>query len=83
MELTISIPENVGHILQQRAKAEGRDVKEFVEGLVEEQVLSPSLDELLAPIRQAVTESGTTEEELDEFMYSLRRKVKEEAQHQP
>lgn len=83
MELTISVPENVGHILQQRAKANGRDVKEFVEDMITDQALSPSLDELLAPIRKAVDESGTTEDELDEFMYSLRKKVKEEKQNQP
>ena len=78
MELTISVPDNVGNILLQRAKANGRDVKTLVEEIVSDQALSPTLDELLSPIRQAVIDSGTTEDELDEFMYSLRRKTKEE-----
>lgn len=77
MELMISISENVVPTLQQRAKAEGCDVKEFVEWLLEEQVLNPSLADLLAPIRLGIDESSTTEEELDDFMYSLRKKVKE------
>ena len=78
MELTISVSEQAGHILQNRAKANGRDVNEFVKELVENQALSPTLEELLAPVREEISEKGITEDELDEFIYSLRDKIREE-----
>ena len=83
MELTISVPDNVGNILLQRAKANGRDIRTLVEEIVSDQALSPTFDELLSPIRQTIVDSGTTEDELDEFMYSLRRKTKEETSDRP
>jgi len=79
MELKISVPDDVGNLLQ-RAKANGRDVKTLDEEIVSDQVLGSTLDELLAPIRQTVADSGTTEDDLDEFMYSLRRKTKPPAE---
>lgn len=45
MELTISVSEDVKHILEQRAKAYGQDVKTFVESLVQA-TATQSVDEL-------------------------------------
>jgi hypothetical protein len=78
MELTISISEQTGHILQQRAKANGRDINDLVKAIVEDQALTPTLDELLAPVRKEVADKGITENEIDDFMYSLRKKVRNE-----
>ncbi len=78
MELTISISEQIGSILQQRAKAKGRDINDLVKDIVEDQALTPTLDELLAPVRQEIADKGITENELDSFMYSLRKKVRDE-----
>jgi uncharacterized protein (DUF1778 family) len=78
MELTISVSEQIGHILQQRAKANGRDITDFVKDIVEDQALTPTLDDLLAPVRQEVTDKAITEDEIDDFMYALRRKVRNE-----
>lgn len=78
MELTISISDRIGGILQKRAKENGRDINELVKDIVEDQALTPTLDELLAPARKEVADKGITEDELDEFMYSLRKKVKAE-----
>ena len=78
MELTISISERVGSILQERAKANGRDINDLVKDIVEDQALSPTLNELLMPVRKEVANKGITEDELDDFMYSLRKKVKQE-----
>jgi hypothetical protein len=47
MELTISVSEDVGHILEQRAKAQGQDVKSLVESIVQA-TATQSLDELPA-----------------------------------
>jgi hypothetical protein len=43
-----------------------------------------ALDEILAPVRQEFAESGMTENELDEFMNSVRNSVYQEktANHQ-
>lgn len=49
MELTISVSEDVRHILEQRAKAHGQDLKTFVESLVQA-TATRSLDELPAPV---------------------------------
>lgn len=48
MELTISVSEDVRHILEERAKAYGQDVKAFVESLVQTTAIRP-VDELPAP----------------------------------
>ena len=79
MELTISISEQIGHILQQRAKAKGRDINDLVKDIVEDQALTPTLDELLAPVRKEVADKGITEDEIDNFMYDLRHKIKNKA----
>ena len=78
MELTISISDKIGHILQQRAKAKGRDINDLVKDMVEDQALTPTLDELLAPVRQEVADKGIAEDEIDAFMSDLRKKVREE-----
>ena len=78
MELTISVSDRIGNILQKRAKENGRNVTDLVKDIVEDQALTPTLDELLAPVRQEVADKGITEDEIDEFMYSLRKKVKAE-----
>ena len=48
MELTISVSDDVRHILEQRAKAYGQDVKTFVESIVQA-TAARSVDELPAP----------------------------------
>ena len=47
MELTISVSEDLRHILEERAKASGQDVKTFVESLVQA-TATHSVDELPA-----------------------------------
>ncbi|MGI8670367.1 MAG: hypothetical protein ACR2J3_11070 [Aridibacter sp.] len=78
MELTISVSDKIANILMERAKNNGRDVREFVAEIVEEKMLAPTLDELLAPVRQEVKDKNLSEDELDDFMYSIRQKVREE-----
>lgn len=80
MELTISISDKIGHILQQRAKEKGRDINDLVKDIVEDQALTPTLDELLAPVRQEVADKDITEDEIDAFMSDLRKKVRKEKQ---
>jgi hypothetical protein len=55
MELTISVSEDVRHILEQRAKAYGQDMKSFVESIVQANA-TQSVDELPAPTRASDAE---------------------------
>lgn len=80
MDYTISVSDKVEQVLAQKAATHGKDVKTIIEEIVEIQVLRPSLKELLAPVRQEFAESGMTEDDLDEFLYSVRRKAKAEKQ---
>ena len=76
--LTIRIPENIESILEERAKADGKDVQTFVEEMVKTQLLRPTLDEILAPLRKDFAESGMTEDELDALIESERQAMWEE-----
>ncbi len=76
--LTIRIPENIEYILEERAKAEGKDVQTFVEEMVKTQLLRPTLDEILAPVRKDFAESQMTEDELDALIESERQAMWEE-----
>lgn len=75
MTLTISLPKEVGTALEHKAKLNGRETAEFVEDLVTKEVHSPSLDEILAPFRRQVEESGITDEELDDLFTEARKEV--------
>lgn len=75
MTLTINLPKDVGAALENKAKMSGRDSAEFVEDLVTKEVHSPSLDEILAPFRRQVEESGITDEELDDLFTEARKEV--------
>lgn len=78
MEITIAVTPEVENILAQRAAAQGQDVKAFVENLIATQALRPSLDEILAPVRQDFAASGLTEAELDVLVESERQAMWEE-----
>ena len=75
MTLTISLPKEVGTALEDKAKLSGRDSVEFVEDLVTKELSNPSLDEILAPFRRQVEESGMTDEELDDLFTEARKEV--------
>jgi hypothetical protein len=76
--LTIRIPKNVESVLEERAKADGKDVQTFVEEMVKTQLLRPTLDEILAPLRRDFAESGMTEDELDALIEGERQAMWEE-----
>jgi len=64
MTLTISLSPEAEAKLRQRAAAEGKDPVVYASRIVEQAVSRPSLDELLAPVREEFAASGTTDEEL-------------------
>ena len=78
MEITISVPKEVESVLAQKAAAQGKDIKTFVEGMITTQAMSPTLDEILAPVRKDFAASGMSEDELDELIESERQTMWEE-----
>ena len=78
MEITISVQPKIVDILAQKAAAKNQDVKEFIESMVERQAVKPSLDEILAPMREDFAKSGMTVDELDTLIKNERRAMREE-----
>jgi phytoene/squalene synthetase len=61
--------------LEEKARKFGKTMEEYARDLIEEDV-SPreqTIDEILAPFRREVEESGITDEELDELFMQARR----------
>jgi len=80
MEITISIPPRIEGILAEKAAAKGQGIKEFIETIIEHQAVKPSLEEILAPMREDFARSGMTEDELDALVKAERRAMREEKQ---
>ena len=73
-QMTIDISLEVKQALQRKAAARGKNVRDFVEEMIKKQALRPSLDEILAPVRQEFEDSGMSEDQLDSFLDSVREK---------
>lgn len=70
MTLTINLPKDVSVAVENKAKLSGRDSVTYIEDLVTKEVTRPSLDAILAPIREGFKKSGMTEPELDDLIHS-------------
>ena len=78
--LQIPLPPDTEEALRERAKASGEDVSSYAVRLLQEALGAPSVDELLAPFRKRVEESGMTDEQLNQLGEELRREVRQEQQ---
>jgi len=79
MTLTIQVPQNIGAILEEKARNQGKDVSAYVENLIEKDIdHRKTLDEILAPIRKNFAESGMSEEDLDALIETERQAMWEE-----
>ncbi|MFN0108875.1 MAG: hypothetical protein ACKVZH_08470 [Blastocatellia bacterium] len=69
-------------ILDTKARESGKSVEDYTRELIEEEVSAGELtfDEILAPIRKQVEESGITDEELDELFLRGRKDFWKEQQ---
>src|SRR2546421_189093 len=81
MTITISLPPEVEEAVKSQATKEGKPLADYVESLVEEGsrrrdridlLAEKSFDEILAPFRQSVEDSGMSGEALVEFRSSER-----------
>ena len=80
--LQIPLPPDTEEILRERAKANGEDVASYVTRLIQQALTAPSVDELLAPFRNQVDQSGIADDELDRLGEELRQEVRQEKQAQ-
>jgi hypothetical protein len=75
MTLTINLPRDIVLTLENKAKISGRDSAEYVEDLITKELSSPSIDEILAPFRKQVEESGINDEDLNNLFTNSRKQV--------
>ncbi len=69
-QITIDLPTDIKTALERKAK--GKDIKSYIQSIIKKQALSPSLEEILAPVRREFAGSGMSEDDLDTFMDSVR-----------
>lgn len=80
MTITIDLPSEVETALRKKALADGKDFQIFILETLKTQALKPSLEEILAPVRQDFEERGMSEDDLNAFIDDLREKVWQEKQ---
>jgi hypothetical protein len=76
MDITITLPSELGIRAQEAAARQGWNLEEYVITAVELALEKISLDEILAPVRRQFAESGMTEEELTAFVKEERRAMR-------
>lgn len=78
--LQIPLSADAEELLRKRAKANGEEVSSYAARLLQDALVTPSVDELLAPFRKQVEESGITDTELDSLGEKLRTDAWQERQ---
>lgn len=76
--VTLRLSERARAKLAQQAVSSGQDLSALASDLIEQAVTRPTVDELLAPYRKQVAESGMSDDELDSFRRELLTKVRSE-----
>lgn len=83
MTISISLTPEAESKLRQRAAVLGQDLVTVASDLLEQAIARPSVDELLAPARKQVAESGMSDEQVDDFFRGVLKKVRDEKKAQP
>jgi hypothetical protein len=93
MTFSITLPPETEQKVRQRAAQAGQTVEGYIRQLVEREILGPNgsqvpeagtapagktFDEIFAPLRKEVEESGITDEELDSLLEQAREEVWQE-----
>jgi hypothetical protein len=78
MTINISLTPEAESRLRQRAALLGKDLAIVASDLLEKVVTRPSVDELLAPARKQVAESGMSDDALDGFFRDVLKEVRDE-----
>ena len=69
------IPEETLRLLDERVRQQGGDRAGYIRHLLDKDLHSPTLSELLAPFRAQVVESGVEEEDLDQLFTEAREEA--------
>jgi hypothetical protein len=72
MTLILPISPELEAKLRERAAAEGKDPTAYASRILEQAVSRPSLDEILAPLRQEFAAGGITDEQLTQQITEAR-----------
>lgn len=83
MTISISLTPEAESKLRQRAAVLGQDLVTVASDLLEQAITRPSVDELLAPARKQVAESGMSDEQLDGFFRGVLNEVRDDKKAQP
>ena len=83
MTISISLTPEAETELRQRAARPGQDLSIVASDLLEEAVRRPSVDELLAPARRQVAESGLDDQALDDFFRDVLKEVRDDRKRSP
>ena len=79
MTITLKLPEPVERKLAERAAKEGKAPETLAIEMIERELATPqTFDQILAPFRQSVAESGVTDEELDALVEEAREEIYQE-----
>ena len=81
MGRTLTLDERHFKAAAERARELGETPERYIESLIDAATLS--FDEILAPVRDAFRDSGTTEEELDEAVVQARKAIYDRAKRKP
>jgi hypothetical protein len=68
--ITLRLSERARAKLAEKAARSGQDISTVASDLIENAITRPSVDEVLAPFRKQVAETGMSDEELDTFFRS-------------
>jgi phosphoglycolate phosphatase-like HAD superfamily hydrolase len=83
MTLSVSISPQAEARLRQQAQASGQQLDAYAAQLLEQAATARTVDEVLAPFRKEVADSGMSDQELDEFLEDLRQKAYQDRQRRP
>lgn len=78
MTIDVSLTPQTEAKLRQRAATLGRDLAAVASDLLEEAVTRPTVEELLAPTRRQVAESGMSDTTIDNFFRDVLNEVRHE-----
>ena len=79
MTVVLELKPEIEEALQKKARDNGFEVNVYLEKLIEKDIdRAKTLDEILAPFRREVEESGMSEEELLNFLEEVREEVWQE-----
>lgn len=67
MTLSVPISPEIEAKLRERARAFGRNVAEYAADLIRQGVSTPTIDEILDPVREDFARSGMTDDEIMEL----------------